>query len=143
MVNFRFEKKMIFERDRLKKIADRLKTEKSWLDYKLIRNKVNENIKFAKIHYYNSYFNENRKNIKNAWKGINEILGKNPKSTFINDINYDNKNCTSSQQISNTLNSHFTDIGLKLASQTLPSGGDISEYINPTEHSQYISVIKR
>ena len=98
MVNFRFEKKMIFERDRFEKIADRLKTEKSWLDYKLIRNKVNENIKFAKIHYYNSYFNENRKNIKNAWKGINEILGKNPKSTFINDINYDNKNCTSSQQ---------------------------------------------
>ena len=95
---------MIFERDRFEKIADRLKTEKSWLDYKLIRNKVNENIKFAKIHYYNSYFNENRKNIKNAWKGINEILGKNPKSTFINDINYDNKNCTPSQQISNTLN---------------------------------------
>ena len=38
----------MFERYRLKKIADRLKTEKSWLDYKFIRNKVNENIKSAK-----------------------------------------------------------------------------------------------
>ena len=37
--------------------------------------------------------------------------------------------------IINALNSHFTDIGLILASQTLPSGGDFSEYINPTEHS--------
>lgn len=41
----------MFERDRLKKIANRLKTEKGLLDYKFIRNKVNENIKSGKIHY--------------------------------------------------------------------------------------------
>ena len=40
---------MPFQRDRLMKIANRLKTEKSWLDYKFIRNKVNENIKSSKI----------------------------------------------------------------------------------------------
>ena len=43
--------------------------------------------------------------------------------------------------MSNALNSHFTDIGPKLASQTPPSGGDFSEFINPTEHSFNISQI--
>ena len=38
-------------------------------------------------------------------------------------------------RVSNTLNSHFTDIGPKLASQIPPSGRDFQEYINPTEHS--------
>lgn len=134
-------KKLMFERDRLKKIANRLKTEKAFLDYRVIRNKVNENIKSSKIRYYNSYFNENRKNIKKAWRGVNDILGKNPKSTFINHINYDNKSCTSPREISSALNSHFTDIGPKLASQIPLSSRDFTEYINPTEHSFNISQV--
>ena len=32
--------------------------------------------------------------IKMHAKGVNDILGKTPKSTFINNITYDNKKCT-------------------------------------------------
>ena len=76
----------MLKRDKLKKMANKLKTEKSWQDYKMIRNKVNANIKSSKIQYCNSYFNENFKSTKQAWKGVNEILGKKPKSMFINNI---------------------------------------------------------
>lgn len=54
---------------------------------------------------------------------------------FINNINYDNKNCDTLKEISNAMNWHFTDIGPKLASQLPPSSRDFSEYINVPEHT--------
>ena len=41
-------KKSMFERDKLKKIACRLKTDESWSSYKSAKNQVNEAIKLAK-----------------------------------------------------------------------------------------------
>ena len=46
----------MFERDKLKKIANRFNTEKNWLDYKSMRNKVNYEIKSIKEEYYRNYF---------------------------------------------------------------------------------------
>jgi len=40
-----------------------------------------ETLKKAKVSYYNSFFKNNRGNIKNTWKGINTIFGKIPQST--------------------------------------------------------------
>ena len=125
----------------LKLKANKLKTERSWQDYKIIRNKVNENVKSSKIQYYNSYFIENFKNIQQAWKGFNEIPAKKPKSKLINNIKHENKNYNSSEEINTSLNSHFTEIGPKLASQLPPSRRDFYEYIKSTEHSFSIDQI--
>ena len=62
-------KKMIVERDKLKKIAFRLRTDESWSRYKSVKNQVNEAIKLAKSSYYNEYFAANCGSIKNSWKG--------------------------------------------------------------------------
>ena len=59
----------MFQRDKLKKIAWRFPTDVNWTSYKHMNNKVNYEIKKAKINYYNAYFKGNRRNIK-------KILGK-------------------------------------------------------------------
>ena len=38
-------------------------------------------IKIAKTNYYNTLFKENSRNVKNTWKGINNLIGKGPKTT--------------------------------------------------------------
>ena len=54
----------MFERDKLKKIAWRFPTDVNWTSYKQMKNKVNHEIKNAKINYYDAFFKGNRRNIK-------------------------------------------------------------------------------
>ena len=70
-------KMLMFERGKLKNIATRFKSNDNWTKYKTVRNQVNESIRLAKASYYNTYFKNNRGNIKNTWKGVNLIMGKN------------------------------------------------------------------
>ena len=128
-------KELMSERDKLKKIANRLNTEESWVDYKSVRNRVNFGIKSAKEEYFGMYFRENSKNIKKTWKGINTLLGNNLGTTSINNITYNNTNYTIPNEIANALNSHFTEIGPKLASQLPLSSKQPSDYISPTQYS--------
>ena len=127
-------KNMMFERDRLKKIANRSNTQNSWNDYRHIKNKINFEIKSAKIKYYNRYFRENKNNIRQSWKGINDILGTNQNTTSIKNIVYNDKTHCSPEQISNALNSHFSEVGPRLASQLPTSEKQFSEYIDTTHH---------
>ena len=76
----------MFERDKLKKIANRLNTGESWVDYKSVRIRVNFSIKSAKEEYFGMHFRENSKNIKKTWKGMNTLLGNNLSTTSINNI---------------------------------------------------------
>ena len=47
--------------------------------FKTYRNKLNHLIKLSKISYYNKYFDSNKFNIKNIWKGIKQLISlKNP-----------------------------------------------------------------
>jgi hypothetical protein len=57
-----------------------------------MRNKVNYEIRSAKIIYYKWYFIENTKNIKQSCKGINSLLGKNQNVTSIKNVIYNYKN---------------------------------------------------
>ena len=61
----------MFQRDRLKKVASRSRSDADWTYYKQQKNKVNCNVKKAKITYYNNYFKDNSSNIRNTWRGIN------------------------------------------------------------------------
>ena len=79
-------KKLMFHRDKLKKIASRFPTDVNWTSYKRIKNKVNYEIKNAKTNYYNPFFKENCRNIKNTWKGINRLIGNESKSIKITQL---------------------------------------------------------
>ena len=52
-------KKLMFQRDKLKKIASRFPIDVNCTSYKHLKNKVNYEIKNAKINYYNAFFKEN------------------------------------------------------------------------------------
>ena len=64
-------KRLMIQRDKLKKLASRFPTDSNWTSYNHMKNKVNYEIKNAKMNYYNAFFKDNRRNIKNTWKGIN------------------------------------------------------------------------
>ena len=128
----------MFERDKLKKIANRLNTGESWVAYKSVRNRVNFGIKSAKEEYFSMYFHENSKNIKKTWKGINTSLSNNLSTTSIKLIihNYNNTNYTIRNEIANALIFPISPkIGPKLASQLPLSSKQPSDYISPTQNS--------
>ena len=128
-------KRVMFERDRLKKVACRLKTEESWSRFKSVRNQVNEAIKLAKSSYYNTYFAANQGNIKNSWKGINLIMAKTQEKIRVNALKIGNVSYTSPQEISDVLNNHFSNVGPSLASEIPLSDIDFSDYIHPVSHT--------
>ena len=75
-------KKLMFQRDKLIKIASSFPTDVNWTSYKNLKNKVNYEIKKAKMNYFNKFFKENCRNKKNTWKGIlNRLIGSESKST--------------------------------------------------------------
>ena len=125
----------MYKRDKLKKIACRLRTDESWSRYKSVKNQVNEAIKRAKASYYNTYFEANCGNIKNSWKGINLIMAKTTQPTRINALKTGDVSYTSPQEISDVLNNHFSRVGPSLASQIPPSNSDFSKYILPVSHT--------
>ena len=57
-----------FIRSLLKKIPD-YKIDK-YNTYKAKRNFVTSRLRKAKKYYYNTYFEENKNNVKETWKGI-------------------------------------------------------------------------
>ena len=59
-------KRLMFQRVKLKKLASRFPTDGNWTSYKHMKNKVNYEIKNAKMNYYNAFFKDNRRNIKNT-----------------------------------------------------------------------------
>ena len=51
-------KRLMFERDKLKRAAIINNSDSHWTEYKIARNEVNANIRRAKTNYYN-YFTNN------------------------------------------------------------------------------------
>lgn len=107
-------KKLMFERDKLKNVACRLRKEESWSRFKSVRNQVSEATKRPKASYYNTYFAANQGNIKNSWKGINLIMAKTQETTRINALKLGN---------------------VSLPNEIPPSNIAFSDYIHPVSHT--------
>ena len=76
----------MFHRDKLKRIALKFTTDINWTSYQHMKNKVNYEIKNAKMNYYNDFFKNNPRSIKNTWRGINNLIGNGIQSTNITKI---------------------------------------------------------
>ena len=126
-------KRLMFERNKLKRAAIINKSEVYWAEYKTARNNVNANIKKAKINYYQRYFETNLGDTKKSWRRVNLILGRNLPATEISRIDAGDITCTTPIEISNGLNSHFTQIGSRLASNIPQSSNCFEDYIMPLD----------
>ena len=88
----------------------------------------------AKMNYYNAFFKDNRRNIKNTWKGINRLIGNEPKFNKITQLDTGDTVSTDPIEISNILNTHFSKIGPSLASEIKDTSSNFTDYITPAEH---------
>ena len=87
--------------------------------------------------YYHNYFQENIKNIKRTWEGINDLINYKKKQKTINTIKRSVKGDLSHDSLeqTNILNSHFASIGQKFASG-IPSGKKkVTDYLPRTGYS--------
>ena len=65
----------------------------------------------AKLAYYRNKFDSSTDNPKQAWKIVNDILGRKRKDTLINELKFENKKITSPQEIATTFNNYFSNFG--------------------------------
>ena len=104
------------------------------IKYKVYRNKLCSLIRLSKQKYYTKFFNDNLKNMKKQWQGINYILSHNSKNTkpiqFLKDPN-DKYSMSSEPRIIATINNeHFSSVGLNLANKLPPAQHNYMDFLN-------------
>ena len=98
--------------------------------YKTYNNKLNKIKEQAKKNYFMAQFNLNKHNIKATWGLIGMLINrKKNSSASINQLFYNNRIYTDKRDICEHLNSHFINVGPRLAAQ-------ISDHrnLNPTQY---------
>lgn len=86
--------------------------------------------------YYQHFFDFNINNLRQTWKGINELLGDIKKKGKSKNINFIRSNVNATltndpKTIGNTLNKYFATVGDKLASDIPEATGTFSNYLDP------------
>ena len=103
----------------LKNEALLTKKEELKLKIKVLKNKIKHLLRDSKSKYFKNYFEDNANNIRNLWKGINEIISnqKNRRAD-INCIETEDKKSretiTNKTEIANKFNKFFSNVAGKL-----------------------------
>ena len=124
------------ERDILKVRASLSNNPDEWAAFKRTRNLVNNEIKIAKALYYTNSLHENKNNLKNTWKVINELTSRKQYNSHVSEINVNGTSITNSQDLPDKFNEHFATIGLKLA-EKIPCNENTRshmEYLKPLDN---------
>ena len=80
--------------------------------YKAKRNLVTSNLRKAKKAFYNAFFEENKNNVKETWKGIRNLINVSKKATTnIDKIVENGKETNNPVEIVDALNTFYVNIG--------------------------------
>ena len=142
-------RELITGRHRLKRQAILTKQPSCWDKYRKERNRINNEIKMAKAHYYKSEVEQNVGNPKEIWRTTNELTYRNCTSnSSISELKSGDNSFTKPTEMCEILNDHFTCVDPNLAS-TLPSGNtSFDSYIKPVymtfnlQHTSATEVLK-
>ena len=109
--------------------------------YKELRNMIVTLCRESKKAYYQRFFNDNANNIKNTWKGINQIINiKSKKSNQISSLIINNELITDSKQIANNFNEYFCTIAERLQSRIYHASQNFTKYLtNSNDHNFFIA----
>ena len=124
-------KSLIIKRDKLKRKAIITKLNSDWQNYKKMRNDITTLLRQEKRNYYSNKLLTEKSNPKAASKTINHLLGKNRGSTKVNELDLNGTSVTDSNEIAESLNDYFSNIGPNLAHQIENSDCDFKDYIKP------------
>ena len=105
--------------------------------FKLYRNKLNHLIRISKKDYYYKYFNSNKTNIKNIWRGIKQIISVKPLSSGLPSkiVLHDNSEIFECRQIATAFNEYFSNIGNNMAN-SIPTVNKTAMSYLPLKQSQ-------
>ena len=126
-------------RDKIYKIYIKAKNAEVKSDYEL-RNRIVKLYRESKKTHFQNYFIVNANNIKNTWKGINQIIkirskGNNSPSSLI----VHNKLITDPLEVADNFNTYFSTIADKLQSIIYPSGSEFTHFLtDENEHSFFL-----
>lgn len=127
-------KQLIHHRNYLKKQATKTSDPQAWVDFKQLRNTVNNEIKTAKTTYFREKIENNKGNPKALWKTINSLSGRTKtKSGIINEIKFENSVFSNPKDISEILNCFFSEVGGKLSSELARSTTKYSDFLEQVE----------
>ena len=118
-----------------------LKNQKQML-YKRYRNKIVDLLKITKEAYYKNYFQENRKNSRGLWSGINEIIYSKKSSKTIppSSISVEGKTISDPQNIAKNFNNFFYQYWQKYSKKILPTKKHFSNFLkDPITDTFFIS----
>ena len=110
--------------------------------YNVYKNCLRKCLLEAEKNYYNDLFENNKDSVFNLWKTLNPIINprKTTTRTVINKLVYTGKRITNKQEISDAMNTHFCDIGVRLQSELPDYGNRFLEYLPPrTSDSFYLA----
>ena len=109
------------------------RTEANERAWKTFKNKTKSAIKKAESLYYRNLINSHNNSSKNLWKTFGKILNDNKmKHKKINHLNDRNIKITEPQDISNTVNKFFSEIGENLATKFANQDNDeYKKYLGP------------
>ena len=87
--------------------------------YKKFRNRVVSENQKSKIQYYDSYFQQNKGNVKNLWTGIKEIINTKSKSSLqtTSQLILGGKTYNDLQQMANIFNNSFVNVPNQVCSK--------------------------
>ena len=122
-------KSLINTRDKLKLKATISKSETDWVNYKAARNQVNIKLRNAKQNYYSTKIAGQKCNPKEAWKTINNLLGKKTKQTIVNELDMNKNILQDPQEIVEGFNEYFSNIGPNLASNIAMANCNFETYV--------------
>ena len=130
-------KRLMRERDRLKRIAIVSKDQTKLIEYKKIKNQVNHSIMARKKDYYRSYFESNSGQVKATWNGVNSILSRKKNTTQVTNLVIDGEDISDPYKVCNAFNSYFTEIGPNLASKINPPRVSFRDFVK-LSHTNFV-----
>lgn len=113
----------------------------NWLKLKAAKNKVTSAIRNAKQNYFKNTINENRNDAEHLWNTLKSLSGNSKKPNTIQQLDVNGEHITSSHEIAETLNRHFTGLASELLGSTSSTELDsnkLAEFVlrlNPSQSS--------
>ena len=116
--------------NKIKKEREEIKKEELFVNYKVIRNKIVNDLRVSKSVYFKTYFENHKKNMKKTWDGIRSIINIKQKNySNISSINIENKCLYDDKEISEEFNKYFSTIGINLQSRIRNADTRFHQYL--------------
>ena len=118
------------------------RTNANEMKYKIYKNKLTNIKRISEKEYYAKLIENNKNNIKNMWRSLNEIIKKKPqKCDYPEQFKCEDGSVISNKnEISNKFNEYFVNVGPKLAEKIkVNENSNIYDYLDqPIQNSMYL-----